>query len=94
MLTKSFIGYSKKSYKCRHTHESFWILHDVHNFVVAVVAIKMALEFGVPSFHSIYLVFVESLTRAVTNVSNCPFFESSCDLSNTNNWIFTVISVT
>ena len=53
----------------------------------------MCLEETVPFFHSVDLVAVDSLTRALWKVSLSPLGETSCDLFDTDTWIFTVVSV-
>ena len=53
----------------------------------------MSLEYWVPFGHSGDLVLVVSLTGASWEVSFSPLGETSCQLSGTNWWICTVVSV-
>ena len=61
--------------------------------LVLALAGKMSLEGGVPFGHSVDLIIVVSLTRAVAEISLSPFAVTSGKLFDTENWVFTVVSV-
>merc|ERR1739838_653094 len=53
----------------------------------------MCLEFGVPLVHTIDLMLVLTLTRALRNVTLSPLAETSSDLLCAFNWIFTIVTI-
>ena len=68
-------------------------LEIVPGYLLVLVRFKMGLEFVVPSFHSVDLELVITLTGALGDVSFGPFSVSSGDLLGSDGWVLTVVSV-
>ena len=56
-------------------------------------SLEFGLKNGVPSVHSVDLVLVLALTRALGQVALGPLSEAGCDLLDAHYWVLTVVSI-
>ena len=101
--TKNVIGNNKQSWwkftfcfdhfgSLLANYGHFWFHLFFWSWSVWVV-FKVILESCVPSVHSVHLIGVVSLTRAVSKISLSPFSETSGDLFDTFFWDSFIVSL-